>query len=71
MNLLKAEQLDSGYTGKEKGPTMKSSIERFILDERNPMGQVPALCFSDNEGNSHVLTQVNSRSVVKWGASSR
>ena len=33
------------------------------------MGQVPALCFNDNEGNSHVLTQVNSRSVVKWGAS--
>lgn len=40
VNLLKAEQLDSGYT-----------------DERNPMGQVPALCFDDNEGNSHVLTQ--------------
>ena len=30
----------------------------IFLAGQNPMGQVPALSFVDEEGNSHVLTQV-------------
>ena len=57
VNLLKAEQLDSEYTGKfkERGSALKKTI---FLVAQNPMGQVPALSFLDEEGKSHVLTQV-------------
>ena len=62
VNLLKAEQLDSEYTGKflrfkERGSALKKTIMIFLVAQ-NPMGQVPTLCFLDEEGKSHVLTQV-------------
>ena len=59
VNLLKAEQLDSEYTGKfkERGSALKKTMMIFLVAQ-NPMGQVPALCFLDEEGKSHVLTQV-------------
>ena len=59
VNLLKAEQLDSEYTGKfkKRGSALKKTIMIFLVAQ-NPMGQVPALSFLDEEGKSHVLTQV-------------